>query len=517
MNPKVSIVIPVYNAENTVRRTVESLIYGEEKEIEIILVEDCSKDKSWKVCKELHTEFQNVHCVKNDKNSGVSYTRNHGIREATAPYIMFVDSDDWVSTKYVSKMMDLVTKYENMLPICGFHFWDYVSDTKNDYIWDEKDKKELFEIDGVTLFDAVDRIMLQNLWNKIFKRKILETNHIFFNEAQSMGEDFEFVLDYMLAANIKKCVVLNKALYYYTRMNRTSLMSDFGWKSDNTYQRMRTLAQICGDKDENIQQRLDVQISKAKENSIYCVIRTANRSRKDKIERIRQITESHKGAYYWKYIESYYKEQLKKKWYDFKKIKSWLSGRIQRRQRTLLIEREKEKLVQRDISVISQNCIGGVFYHDMGLPFLSPTINLYFKEPDFIKLALNLKYYMECSLNMRWEEEYPVGILGDVTIYFMHYSSCKEAKEAWNRRKERINYDRVLVLATDRNGFTETTYQQWEKIPYKKILFSTKKKYSSNDTVVYSEYESQEYVPDLIPNRAFYKDGILIKIVNSMN
>ena len=82
MNPKVSIVIPVFNAEATLRRTVESLIYGTERDIEIILVDDCSKDSSWKYCQDLSNKYSNIYCYQNMSNRGVSYTRNFGLEKA---------------------------------------------------------------------------------------------------------------------------------------------------------------------------------------------------------------------------------------------------------------------------------------------------------------------------------------------------------------------------------------------------------------------------------------------------
>ena len=92
MEYKATVVIPVYNAESTVSKTVDSLVNGDEKNVEIILVDDCSTDNSWQICKQLESENTNVVAIKNNVNSGVSHTRNVGIENATSPYIVFVDS-----------------------------------------------------------------------------------------------------------------------------------------------------------------------------------------------------------------------------------------------------------------------------------------------------------------------------------------------------------------------------------------------------------------------------------------
>ena len=181
----------------------------------------------------------------------------------------------------------------------------------------------------------------------------------------------------------------------------------------------------------------------------------------------------------------------------------------------LKIEEAKKEYIAENVTFISQNCIGGVFYSDMGMKFLSPTINLYFKEPDFVRFVQKLEYYMGLELEMSWEEEYPVGRLDDITVYFMHYNTCREAKESWEKRKQRINWNKIVILATDMVGFDDSTWKEWKKIQYPKILFSATDR-NSSEVVCFSKYKELGHVPDLIPDREFYKDGMLIKVVKSL-
>ena len=95
-NKKVSIVIPVYKAADTITRCVESLEKNTYENLQIILIEDCSGDQTINVCKKLASMYDNVQCIENDENHGVSYTRNHGLDYADGNYLMFVDSDDYV-------------------------------------------------------------------------------------------------------------------------------------------------------------------------------------------------------------------------------------------------------------------------------------------------------------------------------------------------------------------------------------------------------------------------------------
>ena len=166
-------------------------------------------------------------------------------------------------------------------------------------------------------------------------------------------------------------------------------------------------------------------------------------------------------------------------------------------------------------SIISQNCIGGVLYHDMGMQFLSPTVNTFIKEPDFVKFVLNLRHYLSYDLQMRWGEEYPIGRLDDIEIHFMHYGTCEDARESWERRKARINYDKIFVLSTDRDGFDHGVYQLWKTIPYPKVLFTAHREFTE-DAIFYPEFEKDGQVGDLIFKRDFYANGLVYSKLNAL-
>lgn len=195
------------------------------------------------------------------------------------------------------------------------------------------------------------------------------------------------------------------------------------------------------------------------------------------------------------------------------KISSRIKREIQAFKNNRLIKIQRAKLSCKDVTIISQNCIGGVFYHDMGIKFLSPTINLFFSCDDFVKFVLNLEYYLGLDLEITMGNEYPIGHLNDITAYFMHYNTCTEAKEAWERRKERINWNKIIVLSTDMEDFTDDVYEQWKRITYPKVLFTAVNR-KGEGVVFYPEYEKYKKVPDLIPKREFYKNGILIDYIN---
>ena len=167
------------------------------------------------------------------------------------------------------------------------------------------------------------------------------------------------------------------------------------------------------------------------------------------------------------------------------KVVNKLRNLIATKKRKVEIEEE----LANDFSIISCNCIGGMVYHDLKMKFLSPTINLYIDTPDFIKMCLNLKDYMEKELVDANNKDYPIGILGDIKIHVLHYKSFKEAKESWDKRKERINYEKIFVIISDRDNFSENLLDSIDKIPYKKVLYSHKK--IEKDYVVYVEKDKK--------------------------
>ena len=333
-------------------------------------------------------------------------------------------------------------------------------------------------------------------------------HNIRFDETQSMGEDFHFVLDYMEAAQVQKCVVLNEPLYYYIRWNNASLMNKFGFIDHQPeFDRMEQLARLVGP---GAQARKDAMIAQIKRNYIYHIARNSVHSKQEKLEAIERIMgDGNASSYYREQRLQFTKEQLAAYLRTVKLLVPRVKGRLQRSQVQKRITNAVKDMHAEGITFISQNCIGGVLYHDLGLQFLSPMINTFIPEPGFVKLVLNLRHYMEQELVVRWHETYPVGMLEDVEIHFMHYETCKDAKEAWNRRKQRINWDKIFVIGTDRDGFDETVYELWKQVKYPKILFTAHPEFTE-DAVYFPEYAAEGQVVDLISGRKFYHNGMLI-------
>lgn len=137
----------------------------------------------------------------------------------------------------------------------------------------------------------------------------------------------------------------------------------------------------------------------------------------------------------------------------------------------------KEILFTNTPSIIANNCIGGVIYHNLNMAFKSPTINLYFRNEDFLLFVSHLETFMaaqllECS---EQKKEFPVGKLvcehGEVQIYFQHYKSFAHAKEKWEQRAKRIDWNNIVIIMEEGIETSDEVVRQFQTLPYdRKVL-----------------------------------------------
>ena len=289
MNKKFSVIIPVYNAEKTIRHTVDTLIQEMNSDGTILLIDDCSKDFSWQICCELAKKYENVDCFQNKKNSGVSFARNQGLDKAEGEYIFFVDSDDWVASGYIQKLLSEAESFPDELVIGGFRYIDKLEHYQRDYLWDTSGS-EVSTVCQNEFFMLASKFQLQQIWNKVFLRSTIEQYHIRFNEKQSMGEDFGFVLDYMRAAGITKCRLINQCLYFYIRANRSSLMKNFGLTSiEESIERLEELADLSDRKNPETESQLQEAIDNQRKTAVYFTVRSKKLSFRSKLNNIKHI------------------------------------------------------------------------------------------------------------------------------------------------------------------------------------------------------------------------------------
>lgn len=190
-------------------------------------------------------------------------------------------------------------------------------------------------------------------------------------------------------------------------------------------------------------------------------------------------------------------------------------------------------------TLIARDCIGGILYHQLNMRFLSPTINLFFTPEDFHYFCLNLKEYINGDLVESKDEEvdYPVGVLSpikgasitqSIKIHFMHYQTFVEAKEKWNERKQRINWDNIFVVSsfcysTEVETFKQELVDEWNKIPYKKVVLVDQKYGFDDEYIVEKPEKCKEfawllYQPSkVIKWKRTFNDFDFIKFLNKVN
>lgn len=151
---------------------------------------------------------------------------------------------------------------------------------------------------------------------------------------------------------------------------------------------------------------------------------------------------------------------------------------IKDQEQILYKKRKRKRLDNLNFSIIASNCVGTIIYHDLDLPFLSPTINLTIEMYDFIRFAENLKWYMEQEIvELKGEKGCPAGMLGDVKINFVHYDTFEEGVRKWEERKERINWDNLLLIGSERDGCSYETLERFDRLPYENKVILTRVRY----------------------------------------
>ena len=147
-----------------------------------------------------------------------------------------------------------------------------------------------------------------------------------------------------------------------------------------------------------------------------------------------------------------------------------------------LITRRKQALIQnKEFSIIAKDCTGAMLLHELGMRFDTPTVNLFFTAGDYVRFCADLRSYMQMELieDLSACEKYPVGLLGDVRIYFRHYKSFQQAKMKWEQRSRRIHWDNLFFLMTDGTGCSEDLAACFDNLPYNHKVFLTNKDYSN--------------------------------------
>lgn len=217
--PIVSIIVPVYNAakpldrdKTVLHRCIDSILNQEYRDYELIIVDDGSKDESGKILDEYAAKDSRIKVIHKE-NSGVSNTRNLATQNARGKYIQFLDADDWITTDATKSLVRTMEESKADLVIADFYR----------VVGENTSHKGRIDSDKVLTRDEFADYMIQNpadyyygvLWNKLYKKSIIDAYHLKMDASLSWSEDFIFNLEYLL--HVKHVAPLQLPIYYYVK------------------------------------------------------------------------------------------------------------------------------------------------------------------------------------------------------------------------------------------------------------------------------------------------------------
>lgn len=225
-----SIIVPIYKAEKTIDRLIKSVLNQSIVDWELLLIDDGSPDKSGEICDSYALKDSRILCV-HQENAGVSSARNKGLNLAKGDWITFIDADDYIEPTHLSVFKKQI---DDKSELCI-----------NSFYIDLKYQRKIFAYPSIKVQDRMDILYLffhelrqhsQFLWNKAFKRCLIETYHLRFNTEVSLGEDNIFILRYLpLITKISSC---SESTYNYNCVheNNESLGTKYRKPSEMLFQ-----------------------------------------------------------------------------------------------------------------------------------------------------------------------------------------------------------------------------------------------------------------------------------------
>jgi len=214
---KVSVIVPIYRVEKYLSECIESIRAQDYKNIEIILVDDGSDDESGRIADKYANEDERI-VVIHKTNGGVSSARNAGLERASGEYVCFVDGDDYVSSDYVSYLLNFALETNAEIALTTQMFSNFEERQV------DKEVRNVYNSEA-----AIIKMLCYDIpigcYSKIFKRSFLKVNNICFREELFIGEGFNFNMDSLQRAD--KIAISNRRIYYYRRDNNQSATSVF--------------------------------------------------------------------------------------------------------------------------------------------------------------------------------------------------------------------------------------------------------------------------------------------------
>ena len=210
-NYKVSVIVPVYNAEEYIGATLDSIINQDFNSYEVIVIDDGSTDRSLEIINEKLAKSTVDYKIIHQENSGVSSARNRGIKEAVGEYLVFIDADDYVTGNHLSELYNGETDFSMV-----------------QFIKKENDKLSTphhFSVESMACDEFIKKELMMempfNFWQLMYKSSLIKENGIEFNPDLIYGEDIDFALRALLWGD--EVAISNEATYYYIQHPQSAI------------------------------------------------------------------------------------------------------------------------------------------------------------------------------------------------------------------------------------------------------------------------------------------------------
>ena len=299
---KVSIILPVYNSEKFIAKTIDSVLNQNYNNYELIIIDDGSTDDSTNICEQYAKNNEKIKFFKRT-NNGVSKTRNFGLDKASGTYIMFIDSDDLYESNSIKTMVANIESKEVDLVSCSYSNFDL---SNNKFLIEDTLVTSKF---NEYLEKTQKNYLFNQIWNKIYKSDIIKANKIFFDDSISIAEDLKFNIEY-----IKRCnsfCHINEVLYNY-RITSSGL--GFRYRNDANEIKIELLKMLEEEYSKNKIDKKYIFFSYLKQYIAYFSNIVDNRnklSKKDKKIFIKRIIKSYEYKEVMKEIKKYNNFKLK--------------------------------------------------------------------------------------------------------------------------------------------------------------------------------------------------------------
>lgn len=212
MNPKVSVIVPIYKVRDFIARCAHSLLRQTLQDIEYIFVDDSTPDDSMEILSNVIKAYpkrqDQIHILSHDVNKGLPSARNTGLSVASGEYIFHCDSDDFVETDMLEKMIYAAETVDADLVWCD---WYLSFEAKERYMKEPAGKTQEDVLNNI-----LSGIMKYNVWNKIIRRSVYVSSGVQFPSGYGMGEDMTII---RLLPHIRSVAYVGQALYHYVRTN----------------------------------------------------------------------------------------------------------------------------------------------------------------------------------------------------------------------------------------------------------------------------------------------------------